>query len=152
MSAAVSNPLEVVEQLLAGVGDGPSAELADLYAHDAVVELPFAGPSGMRIEGRDALRAHFARSGQLPIRLMPENVTLHEAADGEVVVAEYEYRIEAGGRSFRAANVQIVTVRDGLISRSRDFHDHPALGAALDGGRGRRAGPLRAPPASREAK
>jgi ketosteroid isomerase-like protein len=48
-----------------------------------------------------------------------------------VVVAEYDYQGEmtSTGRSFIVANVQIVRVRDGLIVRSRDFHDHAGMAA-----------------------
>lgn len=31
------------------------------------------------------------------------------------------------GRTFKAANIQVLQVRDGLIVSSRDFHDHLAL-------------------------
>lgn len=122
---------EVVVRLLAGVDEGPSAALAELYAWDALVELPFAGPSGLRIEGREALGAHFERAGQLPSRLVYENLVVHETNNPEVVVAEYDYRVESATRTTRTANVQIVTVRDGLIVRSRDFHHHASLAATI---------------------
>jgi uncharacterized protein len=125
------NGRQLVARLLAGVHEGPSTALAELYAWDAVVELPFAGPSGLRIEGREAVAAHFARAGRLPITLVPENLLVHETTDPDVVVAEYDYRGEGPAGRFDTANVQIITVKDGLILRSRDFHDHAALAAAL---------------------
>jgi ketosteroid isomerase-like protein len=36
------------------------------------------------------------------------------------------------GRSFSVANIQVLTVRDGKIVRSRDYHNHQALAAAAD--------------------
>jgi ketosteroid isomerase-like protein len=51
---------------------------------------------------------------------------VHETTDPEVVVAEYGSR----GPGFTAANVQIVRVRDGLITHSRDYHDHLRMAAA----------------------
>ena len=129
----MTTPEAVVEKLLAGIAQGPSAELAELYAEDAVVELPYAKPGGLRLQGRDEVRAHFARASQAPMRLVPENVTLHRTSDPEVVIAEYDYRGEAKatGRRFVVSNVQIVRVQNGLIVRSRDFHDHAAMAAAL---------------------
>jgi ketosteroid isomerase-like protein len=124
-------PREVVERLLVGIASGPSADLADLYAPDAVVELPFASPDGLVLRGRDALRAHFDRAAQGPRRLVPDDVILHETTEPEVVVAEYFYRIEHSDGIARLANVQIVRVHEGLIVASRDFHDHVGLRAAL---------------------
>jgi uncharacterized protein len=127
------SPRRVVERLLAGIGLGPTETLADLYAPDAIVELPFAAPGGFRLNGRDEIRRHFARAAQGPLRLVPEQVVLHETTDPEVVVAEYDYRgrVTTTGREFVVSNVQIVTVRQGLIVRSRDFHDHVALNEAM---------------------
>lgn len=120
-------PREVVRTLLEGIASGARPRLADLYASDAVVDLPFAGPGGLRLRGRDQLREHFVRAAQSPIRLVPERVELYETDDPEVVVAAYDYLAEAGGRSAVVANAQIVRVRGGLIVESRDFHDHAAL-------------------------
>ena len=122
----------MVERLLAGVAAGASADLADLYAEDAIVELPFGGPAGLRLEGRDEIREHFRRAGASPLRLRPARVRLHETRDAAVIVAEYDYEGEmtTTGARFVVANVQIITVRDGLIVASRDFHDHTAIAAA----------------------
>jgi ketosteroid isomerase-like protein len=56
---------------------------------------------------------------------------VHETTDPGVVVAEYDHRVTGPAGVFTAANVQILTVTDGLISRSRDFHHHATLAAAL---------------------
>lgn len=129
-----SHPRDVVQRLLAGVAEGPSSQLADLYAEDALVELPFAKPGGLTLRGRAEIRQHFIRAGQAPFRLTPERVVLHETVDPEVIVAEYDYRGEvlATGRSFVVSNIQVITVRHGLIIASRDFHDHAGLSAAVD--------------------
>ncbi|MBT2406032.1 MULTISPECIES: nuclear transport factor 2 family protein [unclassified Streptomyces] len=61
--------------------------------------------------------------------LNPANVVVREADDAEVVVAEFDYRVHhrVTNRTFEAANIQVLRVRDGLIVSSRDFHDHLAL-------------------------
>jgi len=127
----MQTPREVVEALLSGISSGPTAALADLYAVDAVVELPFAPPDGLVLRGREELRAHFDRAGKGALRLTPQDVMLYETSDPEVVIAEYAYRIERGARTLLLANVQIVRVRDGVIVSSRDFHDHAGLRAAM---------------------
>jgi ketosteroid isomerase-like protein len=125
-------PLQVVQRLLDGVATGPTPALADLYEADAVVELPFARPGGLRLEGRAAIRDHFARAAQARLTLLPVAVKLHQTLDPEVVIAEYDYEGRAieTGRSFVVSNVQIIRVRAGRIVASRDFHDHAVMSAA----------------------
>jgi ketosteroid isomerase-like protein len=129
------SPRAVIEQLLAGIAAGPSPVLADLYAEDAVVELPFARPGGLLLNGRAEIRQHFVNAAQAPLRLTPVEVTLHGTTDPELIVAEYDYdgQVLSTGRRFRVANVQILRVRAGLIVASRDFHDHAGLAAAVRG-------------------
>ncbi|GHI03972.1 hypothetical protein AQI88_08145 [Streptomyces cellostaticus] len=145
MSGTLS-PREVFQKLIEGIAAGRFTELAELYAEDAVVETVFEPVGPRRIEGRAALKERFALvSARSPVELTPVNVTVRETDDAEVVVAEFDYRVRhrVTGRTFEAANIQVLRVRDGLIVSSRDFHDHlalvvaggslPELVAALDG-------------------
>jgi ketosteroid isomerase-like protein len=127
-----ASPRQVLESLLRGISDGRWDDLADLYAEDAVVEQPFAPTPPRRLEGREAIRAHFA-AAQGPLRLEASNVVVHDTGDAEVVVAEFDYdgRVATTGRAFRVANIQVLRVRDGRIVSSRDYHDHLALAAAV---------------------
>ncbi|GGV43320.1 hypothetical protein GCM10010495_71210 [Kitasatospora herbaricolor] len=124
---------EVFLELLAGITAGRFTELAELYAEDAVVETVFQPVGPRRIEGRAVLRARFAEvSAHSPLDLAAENVVVRETDDPEVVVAEWDYRVHhrVSGRTFEAANIQVLRVRDGLIVHSRDYHDHVALAVA----------------------
>ena len=127
------SPRRIVEQLLAGIAAGPNAALAELYAPDAVVDIVFARPGGLRLEGRAALAEHFARVSRAPLRLTPERVVFYETVDPELVIVEYDYRGEGteSGRTFVAPNVLIVRVKDGLILASHDYHDHGAIAEVL---------------------
>ncbi|MFB6808023.1 nuclear transport factor 2 family protein [Streptomyces sp. NPDC056387] len=130
------SPREVFHRLLERIGAGRYAELAELYAEDAVVETVFEPVGPRRFEGRAVVAARFAQlSAGSPVDLTPVNVVVRETDDPEVVVAEWDYEVHhrATGRSFEAANIQVLRVRDGLIVSSRDFHDHLALVVA--GGR-----------------
>jgi len=117
----VSTPASVVGELIARVGEGRWAELAGLYAEDAVVEHPLRRT---RIAGRAAIGERFVALGK--VELAAFDVVLHETTDPEVVVAEFGFR----GPGFTAANVQVVRVREGLIAHSRDYHDHLRMAAA----------------------
>lgn len=119
-------PTEVFHQLLTGITEGRFAELADLYAEDAVVEQPFALPEPVRLVGREALRAHFTAPAAGGITLTASNVVVHRTDDPELVVAEWDYAINGAGK---LANVQFMRVRDGLIMETRDYHHHAAIGS-----------------------
>ncbi len=123
-------PKELHARLLAGITQQRWGELADLYAENTVVDMPFGN---QHIEGRETVRAHFSRAAQGPLQLRARDIVFHETADPEVVIAEWVYdgAITTTGHRFSAANVQVLRVRDGLIVESRDYHDHAALTAAL---------------------
>lgn len=129
-----ATPREVFERLLRGITERSPATLGDLYAEDAAVELPFARPAPLRIEGREQLKARFEGAGEIPLELEARNVVVHETTDPEVIVAEWDYvgRAATTGRPLHAANIQVLRVRDGKIVASRDFHDHQAIAEALE--------------------
>ncbi|WP_371674976.1 nuclear transport factor 2 family protein [Streptomyces sp. NBC_01276] len=132
MSEALS-PREVFQKLIEGIGAGRYTELAEFYAEDAVVETVLAPVGPRRVEGRAALAERFARvAASSPLELTPANVVVRETDDAEVIVAEFDYHVyhRVTGRSFEAANIQVLRVRDGLIVSSRDYHDHLALAVA----------------------
>ncbi|MEV6850734.1 nuclear transport factor 2 family protein [Actinoplanes sp. NPDC051411] len=125
-------PREVFTKLSAGISSGDWSRLHELYAPDAVVEMPFALPSPVHIDGREGVRRHFALNGQAGISLRADAVRVHETADPEVVIAEFDYDGRApSGRTFRVSNIQVLRVRDGLIVETRDYHNHAALAEVL---------------------
>lgn len=130
--SAHATPREVFDQLSHLISTGAWTEAADLYAEDTVVDQPFALPAPGRTVGREQIRAHFALAATGTLSVKAENVVVHETTDPETVIAEYDYlgHDSATGRSFRAANIQVLTVRAGLITSSRDYHHHVALAAA----------------------
>lgn len=127
------SPRAVVEQLLAGVCEQRWAELPALYADNTVVSHPLQLPRPTRLEGRDAVRAHFAAAANLPVTLQARNVVIHETVDPEVVVVEYDYlgRVATTGLAFQIGNVLVMRIRDGQIVASRDYANHAAFAAAL---------------------
>ncbi|WP_409466302.1 nuclear transport factor 2 family protein [Amycolatopsis sp. GA6-003] len=122
---------DLFDQLSTGITDGRFADLAQLYAEDTVVEHPTAVPRPGRIEGRAAVHDRFVSGlGQL-LRLNRHDVTIHETADPEVIVAEYQYTAESRktGRTAETANIQVLRARDGLLIHTRDYHDYLRLAA-----------------------
>ncbi|MGI5490959.1 nuclear transport factor 2 family protein [Microtetraspora malaysiensis] len=119
-------PREVFLKLVWGVSEGRWDELPDLYAEQTYVEHPFAPSGDKPLRTREELREHFSAGKRLPpLRQEPANITVHETADPEVIVAEFEYRgTTEGGEPFRVPCVFILRVRDGKIVSSRDYIDH----------------------------
>jgi ketosteroid isomerase-like protein len=128
-------PAELLRRHIGRLSAGVSGEIADGYAPDAVVTQPFA-PDGLRIVGREALRARFAAAARLPFELQVRDLVVHETAHPDVVVAEYDYDVRntGSGASATVANVLVARFRDGLIAESHDYHDHRAMAAVLGEG------------------
>lgn len=126
-------PREVIEQLIERVPARRWDTLPDLYAPDAVVHHPLQLPAAAKIEGREGLAQHFQRAAQLPLVMRAANVVIHETADPEVVIAEFDYeaRHTVTGARFTVANVFVVRVREGVIVESRDYSNHVLFAAAF---------------------
>jgi uncharacterized protein len=125
------SPREVFLRLVHGVGDRRYDELPELYAERTDVRHPMAPGGAPALLTRDDLRRHFgAAAARTPtVDFQPGNITVHETADPEVIVAEFEYQgtVPATGESFAVPAVFVLRVRDGEIVESRDYIDHLAF-------------------------
>lgn len=127
----MTTPRDLFDQLSSGITDGRFSDLAQLYAEDTVVEHPTAVPRPGRMEGRAAVHDRFVSGLAQTLRLKCHDVTIHETADPEVIVAEYQYTAESRktGRTTETANIQVLRARDGLLTHTRDYHDYLRLAA-----------------------
>ena len=132
-----SNPRTTVERFLETTISGQPGDLADFYAPNVVIEMPFA-PAGLyppRIETtREQLRARFAAGASIRRYTSLDNVVIHQTADPETIVVEYELQGEmvSTGEAFRLNFAMFMTIRDGLIIHTRDYAD-PIAGARILG-------------------
>lgn len=120
-------PEETFLALLGGVSKGAGPELADLYAPDARVEHPLDPDGAPPLQGREALRTHFAAGEEQPLHLRPVDVVVHTTTDPEVIVGEFVYEVldDNGRVQQRLPCVFITRVQDGLIVHSRDYAPPP---------------------------
>lgn len=106
---------------------GDLSELADLYADEVVIEIPFAVPPvpTSRETTRDELRALFTRANAGRRYTHVSGVSIHELTDPQKVVVEYTLHgvLEPSGAEFDLAYIMVITVVDGLITHSRDYND-----------------------------
>ena len=121
------SPREVFLALVNGVAEGRADDLPDLYAEQTYVVHPFDPLRAPAMHTRDELREHFRPGDDGPrLHRRVEAVTVHETADPEVIVAEFEYRgtVADTGEEFVLPGIFVLRVRDGEIVSSRDYFDH----------------------------
>ncbi|GAA2778070.1 nuclear transport factor 2 family protein [Crossiella cryophila] len=121
------SPREVFLALVDGVGSGRWEELPDLYAEHTHVVHPFDPLRAPALRTREELRAHFTPVDASPRpRRWAADITVHETADPEVIIAEFEYRgtTTDTGEEFSQPAIFVLRVRDGEIVESRDYFDH----------------------------
>jgi ketosteroid isomerase-like protein len=107
-------PRETVDQLLHATVSETPGDMADCYAPQVIIEMPFAVDALFppRIDTtREDLRARFNAGAATRRYKTLSNVTIHETADPEVVIAEYELHGErtATGEPFCLRFAMVIT-------------------------------------------
>ncbi|WP_328645722.1 nuclear transport factor 2 family protein [Amycolatopsis sp. NBC_00348] len=126
-SGASAAAREVFDRFLAASVENRWDDLADLYAEDVVIEMPFTPAGVPRLtKGREELRRRFRAAGGVRRLVKAENVVVHETADPAVLVAEFDLHGEMAGEAFASTYVMVMTIADGRITHSRDYSDTAA--------------------------
>jgi ketosteroid isomerase-like protein len=128
-------PEEVFRTLVHGVAAQDYESLPALYAEQTDVRHPMNPYGDHPLLTRDALREHFGLNAPRvagTIRFEAANLRVHQTADPEVIVGEFEYAgtVNETGEPFTVPCVFVLRVRDGLIVESRDYIDHLAMARA----------------------
>ncbi|MGH3212515.1 MAG: nuclear transport factor 2 family protein [Trebonia sp.] len=124
---STSTPRQTVERFLKAVVSPTPGDLADCYADQIVIEMPFgSGLAPARTETtREEIRKRFAAGAASRRYTGLRDVRVHETADPDIIVLEYGLdgtRI-GDGEPFTMTFVMVLTFRDGLIAHSRDYAD-----------------------------
>lgn len=110
---------------------GQADRLADLYAEHTQVEHPMSPLGDRPLRTRAELRRHFASgpdmAGDTLRGFHAADIAIHDAADPEVIAAEFTYQGTGDGTPFRVPCVFVLRVRDGQIVASRDYVNHLAF-------------------------
>jgi ketosteroid isomerase-like protein len=134
-SPALGSPADVFHRLVRGVCGRQLDELPLLYAEHTHVVHPLAPDRAPPLTTRQELAAHFRLGFEAlgEIRFTPAAMTVHQTADPEVIIGEFEYRGVAPGTGepFTIPNIYVVRVRDGQVVESRDYADHLTFGRLL---------------------
>lgn len=129
------SPLKAAETWYAGVHEGDFDKLFGVMADDCTIEfygpsvIPFAGI----FRGREACKIFFGHVGNdVEIQEFRQDEFICER-DKVAVTGHLRMVLKATGRLYAADYAHILTIRDGMVVRFRDFQDTAqAAHVALD--------------------
>ena len=132
MSTSTGSPRETVDRFLKAVVSPVPGDMADCYADQVVIEMPFASglaPGRLETTREEILRRFTAGAASRRYTGL-RDVHIHETADPAVLVIEYTVEGTRIGdcEPFTMTFVMVLTFSDGLIAHSRDYTD-PVAGA-----------------------
>jgi len=129
-------PESMLERYRQAMIDKSADDLADLYAVDAVHEVPFMFPGiPDRLEGREQIRETYrlawAATDARPMDV--RQVALHKSQNDTVLIAEQVVCgiRESTGDELEFAGVLILHLGDGELLRVRDYMDGLAVARAM---------------------
>ncbi|MCU1373944.1 MAG: putative PhzA/B-like protein [Actinomycetia bacterium] len=126
--------VELVRKVFDAFGAGDVAALDDLYTEDYVLELPYAKPDPVRVEGRSAVQAYL--TGAFQVFRFQLAITDHWKLEGtDALVAEYtsEGTVLPTGARYANTYVGIWRFRDGRVSRTKEWYDPIVSARAVEG-------------------
>ncbi|HXL90077.1 MAG TPA: nuclear transport factor 2 family protein [Streptosporangiaceae bacterium] len=126
---------EVLERLRQAAISQSADDMSRVYAADAVHEFPFTRPGvPSRLDGRDEI-VNWITAGWKAYPLEYERyrtLAIHDTIDPETIVVEQEaLGTSASTGEFALPNIVVLTVRNGQITRLRDYVNIPAAAAAM---------------------
>jgi uncharacterized protein len=133
--AVAATSREAVEQLLRASREQDTEAFVDLFAADGYVEWPYR-PEGIpgRVEGRDQIREFLTGQANGLVKFDEyRNTVIHETADPEVVIVEYEAHgtVIPTGAPLHQTIIAVLRFRDGLVVSYRDYLNPLVLAETL---------------------
>lgn len=124
---------EVLRRVFDVLGEADVDALGDLYTDDHVLELPYAKPEPVRVEGRAAVQDYLRRAFTV-FRFDLTIAAVHELADGDLV-AEYTSAgtVLPTGRPYANSYVGLWRFRGGRVRLTREWYDPLVSAEAMDG-------------------
>jgi ketosteroid isomerase-like protein len=124
--------IELVQQAYRSVGSGDLSKLLDALSSDVIWELPEMEhvPFSGTWHGREGVAEFFRRlvESQDVLEFEPEEFM----ASGEkvIVLGTFTMHVKATNRNSRSAWVHVWTIKDGKVSRMREYVDTLAVSRA----------------------
>jgi ketosteroid isomerase-like protein len=126
---------EVVERVLRASREQDTDMFVSLFAPDGYVEWPYR-PAGVpgRVEGREQLREFLTAQANGLVRFDEyRDTVIHETADPEVVIVEYEAygTVIPTGAPLHQTIIAVLRIQDGLVVSYRDYLNPLVLAETL---------------------
>jgi ketosteroid isomerase-like protein len=124
---------DLLGQVFEALGAADVDALDDLYTDDYVLELPYAKPDPVRVEGRAPVQ-EYLRGAFGVFRFELALTGVHELVNGDLM-AEYtsEGTVIPTGRRYANAYVGLWRFRDGRVSATREWYDPLVAAEAATG-------------------
>ena len=121
---------QALRRVFDAIGAADVDALADLYTDDYVLEMPYAKPEPVRVEGLATVQAYLRRAFET--FRFELTITSSWEIDGGVV-AEYtsEGRVVPTGRRYANTYIGVWLFRDGRIHHTREYYDPIVSAEAL---------------------
>jgi len=126
---------EVVEQVLRASLAMDTETFVSLIAPDGFIEWPYR-PAGIpgRLEGREQIREFLTAQANGLVRFDEyRDTVIHETADPEVVIVEYDVHgtVIPTGAPLHQTIIAVLRIRDGLVVSYRDYLNPLVLAETL---------------------
>lgn len=124
MTGAKPTVLDMLTTALGARVDPSVQSFIDLMSDDFVMEFPYARP-GMptRVEGKAAVLAHLVKVGAGVTVDSASNLVVHETADPEVVILEFDGHGRAlkTGEPYEQRYISVIRARGGKMIHFKDY-------------------------------
>ncbi len=122
----------VLREVFEAIGAGNAQTLAKLYTQDFILELPYAAPEPIRVEGLDNVGTYLAEA----LTTFKFTLTLGEVydlTDPDVLIAEYtsEGEVTTTGVAYANSYIGIWRFRDGQVCGTKEWYNPLVAAEAL---------------------
>ena len=121
---------EALRRVFDAIGAADVDALGGLYTEDYVLEMPYAKPAPVRVEGLPAVQAYLRRA----FETFRFELTITDAWDIDGgVVAEYtsDGTVVPTGNRYANSYIGVWRFRDGLVHHTREYYDPIVAAEAL---------------------
>ena len=124
----------VLRRVFDAIGAADVDALGGLYTDDYVLEMPYAKPDPIRVEGLATVQVYLRRAFEV-FRFALTITEAHPLADLDAVVAEYtsEGTVVPTGKRYANSYVGIWRFRDGKVCATREWYDPVVSAEAVEG-------------------
>jgi uncharacterized protein len=115
---------KLLREVFDAIGEADVARLGELYTDDYVLELPYAKPDAVRVEGLAATLPYLEAAFKV-FRFTLTITNVLEVASGDTIVAEYtsEGTVIPNGKRYANTYIGVWKFRDGKVASTREYYD-----------------------------